>query len=272
MFPMRSFFITSKLIRHVNSCNFFNTCSVLSSNTIKDGLFLNFNINWNTNTTSIKPLCSTLLSVRHYAKGKDKKKEKGKSKVQINESQISQVVNVETVRIQMQKTVDHLKDEFVKHLSLRSTTGAIEMLPVHFDGKDHTLQELAQVVRKNPKTIVVNMSIFPQAIPSALKSLEKSGMNLNPQQDGTTIYIPIPKVTKEHRENLAKNAKQLFVKCKTGIRDVQMKYVKEIKRKEDMSQDTGRAIETQIVTIADSYIAQAESILENKQKELTGKD
>lgn len=67
------------------------------------------------------------------------------------------------------------------------------MIRVGLDGKDHTLQELAQIVRKNPKTIVVNMSVFPQAIPAALKAIEKSGMNLNPQQDGTTIFIPVPK-------------------------------------------------------------------------------
>lgn len=67
------------------------------------------------------------------------------------------------------------------------------MLPVEFDGKEHTLQEIAQIIRKDQKTIVVNMSVFPQAIPSVLKAILKSGMNLNPQQDGTTLFIPIPK-------------------------------------------------------------------------------
>ena len=29
---------------------------------------------------------------------------------------------------------------------------------------------------------------------SAVKSaIEKSGMNLNPQQDGTTLFVPVPK-------------------------------------------------------------------------------
>jgi ribosome recycling factor len=73
------------------------------------------------------------------------------------------------------------------------SAGSIEGLPIEFDGKMHTLQELAQIVRKNPKMLVVNMSVFPQAIPAALKAIEKSGMNLNPQQDGTTLYIPVPK-------------------------------------------------------------------------------
>jgi ribosome recycling factor len=72
-------------------------------------------------------------------------------------------------------------------------TGSVETLTVSFEGKEYELQELAQIVRKNPKTIVINMTAFPQAIQAALQSIEKSGMNLNPQQDGTTLFIPIPK-------------------------------------------------------------------------------
>ncbi|XP_044269238.1 ribosome-recycling factor, mitochondrial [Tribolium madens] len=213
-----------------------------------------------------------LTFVRNYAKGKDRKKEKGKAKVQVNESQLSEIVNVESLKTQMQKAVDLLKDDYMKHLSVRTTTGSVESIPVELDGKTHTLQELAQIVRKNPKTLVVNMSVFPQAIPAALKAIERSGMNLNPQQDGTTLFIPIPKVTTEHRENLAKSAKTLFIKCRDGIRDVQNKQVKSLKKKDKIADDMARNSEQQIIAIADGFIAEAEKILESKQKELIGKN
>ncbi|XP_019866772.1 ribosome-recycling factor, mitochondrial [Aethina tumida] len=215
---------------------------------------------------------STATFTRNYAKGKDKKKEKGKGKVQVNEQQIGELLNIETLKNQMSKSVDILKDEFVRHLSLRSTTGAFESLPVSIDGKQHTLQEIAQIVRKNPKTIIVNMATFPQHIKAVLKAIEKSGMNLNPQQEGTTLFIPIPQVTREHREGLAKNAKTLFIKCRDSVRDVQTKYVKQLKKKDGVSQDVARSVEQQIITIADGYIKQGESLLDSKLKELIGKD
>jgi ribosome recycling factor len=81
----------------------------------------------------------------------------------------------------------------INFVILFQITGSIETLPVNLDGKEYELQELAQIVRKNPKMIVVNMTSFPQAIPAALQSIGKSGMNVNPQQDGTTLFIPIPK-------------------------------------------------------------------------------
>ncbi|KAJ3663120.1 hypothetical protein Zmor_007429 [Zophobas morio] len=211
-------------------------------------------------------------SVRQYAKSKDKKKEKGKAKVAINESQLSEVINLESLKTHMQKAVETLKDEYTKHLSVRTNAGSIESIPVELDGKTHTLQELAQIVRKNPKTMVVNMSVFPQAIPAALKAIEKSGMNLNPQQDGTTLYIPVPKVTTEHRENLAKNAKALFIKCRDAVKDVQNKQIKSLKKKDKLSEDLVKNCEQQVVAIANTYVTEAEKILESKQKELLMKN
>lgn len=66
-------------------------------------------------------------------------------------------------------------------------------MPVTFEGDEYVIQDLAQIVRKNPKTIILNMTSFPQAIPAVLESLKASSMNLNPQQDKTSIFIPIPK-------------------------------------------------------------------------------
>lgn len=72
-------------------------------------------------------------------------------------------------------------------------TGAIENVPVILDGKKYPLIELGQIVRKNPKVIAINMAAFPQALPATMKALTESGMNLNPQQDGTTLFVPVPK-------------------------------------------------------------------------------
>ncbi|XP_067645227.1 ribosome-recycling factor, mitochondrial [Eurosta solidaginis] len=223
--------------------------------------------------TQIQTTCICFPQVRCYAKSKDKKKEKGKksgAKVEINETQLREVLDLDALNGQMQKAIQQMKDDFIKQLSIRSTSGAVEKLRVLVDGAEHELQELGQISRKNPKTIVVNMIAFPQTIPDVLKALENSGMNLNPQQDGTTLFIPIPKVTKEHRESLSKNAKSLFIKYRDSIRDIQNIAIKKIKKQSDISKDDNFAIQTQIAAIADRYIAEADKLLATKQKELLG--
>lgn len=62
-----------------------------------------------------------------------------------------------------------------------------------FEGEKYPLQELAQVGRKNPQLAILNLASLPDAIKPVLKAIEESGLNLNPQQEGTTIYLPLPK-------------------------------------------------------------------------------
>lgn len=213
-------------------------------------------------------------SIRCYAKGKNKTKEdKGKSRtknIEINESLLGEVINVEKLKSELEGCVTRLKEVFITQLSLRSTTGAIDNLIVKFEDKKYALMELGQVVRKNPKTVIINMGGFPQALPAVLKAIADSGMNLNPQQDGTTLFIPVPKVTREYRESLAKNAKAQFIKSRDAIHNIQNRYLKSLKNKvkEGLSEDTSHQLSEQVKHLGDTYISQAEKMLELKQAEL----
>lgn len=216
------------------------------------------------------------LPARSYSKGKDKLKTKARdlgvkfAKHQFTDDQLRELIPLDAYHTQLRKSVDHMKKEFIENLSLRSTTGSIDTLRVTVDGQEHELQEIGQIVRKNPKTIVINLAAFPQTIPMVLAALQKSGMNLNPQQDGTTIFIPVPKITKEHRENLAKNAKTLFNKCRDAIKDHQNGIVRKLKKQKDISSDENHSVQLQVSSIGDTYIVEAEQLLLVKQNELIG--
>ena len=68
-----------------------------------------------------------------------------------------------------------------------------------------------------------------QATANIMKALrDNSGLNLNPQQDGTRIYVPIPKVTREHREKLSKGAKLKCNEIKDQLRKVQSKRLSQL--------------------------------------------
>lgn len=232
---------------------------------------------------TVKPMQQTLrryekvttnnfVIFRNYSKSKDRGKDKKKPvKVEINPIQMSELVNVDKLKQRCNDAIEKMKDDFAKNLSLRSTTGSIESLPVKFEGKDYELQELAQILRKNPKTIVLNFASFPQVIPDALKAIANSGLNLNPQQDGTTLYIPVPKVTKEHRESLAKNAKALYIKCRDSVKDIQNDYIKKVKKQDKVAEDLVFNVTKQITAMCEDFQIQAKNIYEAKHNELVGK-
>ncbi|CAD6211928.1 GSCOCG00003903001-RA-CDS [Cotesia congregata] len=206
---------------------------------------------------------------RFLEKGKEKgdKKKKVEKAQHIDLLEARQVMDVDKYTSQLDYALEELKNSYIKHLTLRSSVGAIEQVTVHFEGEDYMLQDLTQIVHK-PKTVVVNVTSFPQAIPQILEALSKSGLNLNPQQDGTTLFIPIPKVTKEYREGMAKNAKALFVKCRDNIKDVRNREFKNLKKAPSINEDQMRRVQSQLEALCDKYIKQAEGILDTKQKEL----
>lgn len=82
----------------------------------------------------------------------------------------------------------------------------------------------------------------------------------------------ISRVTKEHREKLAKNAKGMFNKFKENVRDIHNKYVRILKKQENVSADLIFSVQNQIHALTESFTEQAEIMTTEKQKELLGKD
>lgn len=72
-------------------------------------------------------------------------------------------------------------------------TGALDHIQVTTKDGKFPLNNLAQISSKTPTTLSINMSSFPQALDAAVKALQNSGMNLNPQVQGAVITVPIPK-------------------------------------------------------------------------------
>lgn len=60
---------------------------------------------------------------------------------------------------------------------------------------------------KTPNTVHVNLASNPHYVTAVRDALQHSSLNVNPRIDGTSIFIETPRVTREHREALAKSAK-----------------------------------------------------------------
>ena len=171
-----------------NRCMPVRSTECCTTNFMKDKIYSQ---EISTNDTLLKSSFSTTNLC--HAKGKDRGKEKKKPKAtKLDLRTLGEVFDVDDLTAQMNQAIENMKSDFIKNLTVRSTTGSFEQIPVKIDDKDYQLQELAQIARK-PKLIVLNMSAFPTAIPHVLKAIERSGLNINPQQDGTTLFCPIPK-------------------------------------------------------------------------------
>uniref|UniRef100_A0AAA9TUT6 Ribosome-recycling factor, mitochondrial n=3 Tax=Bos TaxID=9903 RepID=A0AAA9TUT6_BOVIN len=159
----------------------------------------------------------------------------------------------------------------VRHFATKKAKGALDNITVvTADGK-LPLNQISQISMKSPQLILVNMASFPECTAAAIKAIRESGMNLNPEVEGTLIRVPIPKVTREHREMLVKLAKQNTNKAKDSLRKVRTNAINKVKKSKDKaSEDTIRLIEKQISQMADDTVAELDRHLAVKTKELLG--
>ncbi|XP_037081928.1 ribosome-recycling factor, mitochondrial-like [Pollicipes pollicipes] len=190
--------------------------------------------------------------------------------MRVDENEMSELLDVDAFKSRLESVVERLRDNFVKQLSVRTSIGSIELLPVSFEGDQYPLNELAQVVRKSATLVVINSSAFPEAVGEIVRALHAAGMGLNPQQEGTTVYVQIPKVTREHRESLAKGAKAAFNTAKDKLKDVQNGQLRALKKNDSVSEDLLRNVQSHVTTMTHQYVASAETMLKAKTAELLG--
>ncbi|XP_050977054.1 ribosome-recycling factor, mitochondrial [Labeo rohita] len=210
--------------------------------------------------------------VRHYATKKSKAKAKGQTaKVNINAALVEDIISLEEVKEDMAAVLTTLKEDFSRNLSIRTSPGALDHITVTTKDGKFPLNQLGQISMKSPQLLVVNMTGFPEATAAVTRALQDSSMGLNPEVEGTIIRVPVPKVTREHRENLVKLAKQFSNKAKDSLRKVRTNAVTRVKKsKEGVSEDTIHLIEKQIQQMADGYVADIDKQLATKTKELLG--
>lgn len=174
-------------IKHAGRLHYLTNCRnlyVLSNLSTRDINFCDFSFKSNNNVNRFST-ASTLL------KSKDKLKEK-KRMVHVDLNEIAEFVKIERMMSQFDGAIESFKEQMINHLGVRTRMGAIEGLSVKFEDEEYALEEIVEISRK-PNMVVLNVSAFPQIIPNILDVLTKSRMNLNPQQEGTTIYIMLPK-------------------------------------------------------------------------------
>ncbi|XP_077161205.1 ribosome-recycling factor, mitochondrial [Paroedura picta] len=210
-----------------------------------------------------------MLQVRHLAA--KKAKGKGQTRVNINAALVEDIISLEEVNKEMQAVVEALKEDFGKNVNIRTNAGALDQVIVTTKDGKFPLNQLGQLTLKSPQLILVNMSSFPESTAAAIKAIRESGMDLNPEADGPIIRVPVPKVTREHREKLTTLAKQLTNKAKESLRRVRVKAVGQTKKaKSTVSEDTIRLIEKQIQQMMDDTSAEMDKLLAVKTKELLG--
>lgn len=170
----------------------------------------------------------------------------------------------------MSKSVEVLNTNFNKIRTGRAHSSILDGVMVSYYGNDTPLSQVANISVLDARTL----SISPwerSLVPEIEKAIMKSDLGLNPVTTGELIRVPMPPLTEETRKGYIKQAKSEAEAARVSIRNIRrdaLATVKDLVKEKEVSEDDDRRFHDEIQKITDKYIAEVDSQLAAKEKDL----
>ncbi len=176
----------------------------------------------------------------------------------------------EDLRARMEKTLDTAVKDFARVRTGRATPALLDGIAADAYGAKMPINQLATISAPQPRLLKLqpfdksNLSLIEKAISS-------SELGIMPRNDGHNIFVEIPMLSEERREELAKGVRKKGEEMKVALRNLRRDGNDEIKMLEDEKEITEDDIDRglkKIHEITDEYIAKIDDAVDKKEKEL----
>ncbi len=170
----------------------------------------------------------------------------------------------------MKKTVTALDGEFATVRAGKASAAVLDKIRVDYCGSLMPINQVAEIKIPEPRMLVIQ-----PWDPSLLKEIDKaigiSDLGITPQNDGKVIRLAFPQPTEERRKELAKNVDKYAEEAKIALRNIRREAndkCKDMKKKNEMTEDEQKSSEKDIQTLTDKYIKAVDDSAAKKKKEI----
>jgi len=152
----------------------------------------------------------------------------------------------------------------------RASVAMLDGIRVDYYGTPTPLNQVGNLSIPDPTTI----SIQPweaSLLPVIEKALRTSDLDLNPQNDGKVIRIPLPSLTEERRKTLVKHAHKVAEEGRVAIRNVRRDandHLKKLLKNHEVSEDDEKLAVAEVQKLTDVHIEQINEVLKKKETEI----
>ena len=172
--------------------------------------------------------------------------------------------------IRMEKTLEALGRDLNTLRTGRATPALLENVTIDYYNTPTPLNQIASVSAPEARLIVIQ-PWDKGSIKDIEKSLQKSEMGFNPNNDGTVIRLPIPPLTQERRRDLVKVLKRKVEDGKVAVRNVRRDSIEQLRgmeKNKQISQDENRRAQDQIQKVTDSFVGKMDQVSSDKESEI----
>jgi len=171
----------------------------------------------------------------------------------------------------MRKAVEHTHAEFGGVRTGRASPAFVEKMLVDYYGTEVPLQQIAGFTVPEARMLVIQ-PYDKGAIKAIEKAIQHSDLGVNPSNDGSVIRLTFPPLTAERRKDYVKMVKHMAEEGRVAVRNVrrQARHDLELLEKDgDISSDELDRAEKELEKLTHAQIADIDTALEHKEKELT---
>jgi ribosome recycling factor len=170
----------------------------------------------------------------------------------------------------MDSAMETLKKEFAGLRTGRASPALLEPIRVEAYGTNQPLNQVANISIAGPG--LLSVQVWDKSVTKAVEvAIRDSGLGLNPQAEGQVIRVPLPPLTQERRNDLAKTAAKYAEATRVAIRGVRRDGMEQIKawdKKSEMSQDEATRLHDEVQKLTDQYVKSVDAALAEKEKDI----
>ncbi len=177
---------------------------------------------------------------------------------------------VADAKVKMRHTVDTVLRELATMRTGRASVAMLDMVRVDYYGTATPLNQVGNLAVPDP-TLITLQPWDPSMLPAIEKAIRTSDLDLNPQNDGKIIRIPVPPLNEERRKNLVKLAHKHAEEGRVAVRNVRRdanEQLKKLLKEHELSEDDEKHALAEVQKYTDQHIEEINSALKKKEAEI----
>ena len=170
----------------------------------------------------------------------------------------------------MQKTIEAYKNELSRLCTGTAHASVLDGINVSYYGTPTPINQVANVNAPEARLLVIQP--WDKSIIAEIeKAILQSDLGITPSNDGTVIRLPFPQLTKESRQDLAKQARAKAEDAKVRARNVRRDAnddIKKLEKDKEITADDSKYEQDEIQKLTDKTIAEIDKIFATKEKDI----
>ena len=170
----------------------------------------------------------------------------------------------------MRHTVDTVLRDLATMRTGRASLAMLDQIRVDYYGTPTPLSQVGNLAVPDP-TLITLQPWDPSTLPVIEKAIRTSGLDLNPQNDGKVIRIPVPPLTEERRKLLVKHAHKHAEEGRVAVRNVRRdanEHFKKLLKEHELGEDDERHALAEVQKLTDEHIEEINTALKTKEEEI----